>query len=540
MPPAARESGTGSGTGSTTAAGRRLAAGAFVGSLVVFLIGIGRPAFWIDEATSVVTASRSWPQLLHLIVVNDPTLGLYYVLTKPWISLSSAEWWVRLPSAVAMAGAVALVSWYAGRLSRIRVGVFAAIFAVMSVSMISRYAQEARPYAFTVLCSVVMVIAWHSASRRHSRRLAVGYSAAIVASGLFHLYSVTLVVALTAAAWLLNRSDRRRNLIWTLVPAGAALVALAPFLALSAVNAPGTNHEFDLGLRSQIFMISGLFTPVGTPPTVTRYSLALAFVTLVLAIVGATTGIKRYRTLTIVSACWAVIPPVLLYLVQWLGVAPTERPRYWLFVVPAWCVLVALGLDRLARRSRLLAAAVLIVAIGLAVPSQINIRGIDGHNRSTSLRDADADAALRVPALAGLPIVAGSPGQIHAIRGYGPDIAGSRFPLSRHPDDEGRFFLTDIPSQDEITTALTEDPAVILLVKGTARYGDWPAALRTAGFDDPVVLCWFGPRQTRQFVVLKRSDADLPNAAEITQQVMASAPDSMSRCAVPDDVGFAQ
>lgn len=496
----------------------------------MFLVGIGRPSFWIDEATSVGTAGRSWHQLLKLMVVTDPTLGPYYLLMKPWMAVSTAEWWVRLPSALAMAGAVALAAAYAARNSRLRVGVFVAVLAALGMSSLSRYAQEARPYALAVLFCVVAVICWHLALKRRSRWAPAGYCAALVGAGLFHLFSLTVIVALVICAWFLDGAQRRRNLLWTIVPAAVAFVVLSPYFLLSYLEAPGTSNPYDASLRSLGMMFSGMFTALGVPAQVSPVSWGLLLMIVAMGCVGFLTNLSRYRSLAIICATWAVVPPVVLLLAHVLADLPTTQPRYWLFAVPAWCIVAALGLDWVWRKSPLVAVLVVAVAVALAIPSQIEIRATNGHTKSSDLRALDA--ALRVPALAGLPIVVAQPTEYNTLRGYGPDIVATRIRLSDNPDDAGRYLIARHPSQDEITAALADTDAVILVSWEPREMGSWPESLRAAGFADAVVQCWFGTKGAgRQLIVYARSAGTVPSAGEIADQVVSSSADSTVGCA---------
>ena len=115
------------------------------------LYQINVPILWRDELASWSAAWATPPQLWAMAHNVDAVLGLYYLGLHLWMAVfgdSSAA--MRLPSALAMTGAAAVVALTGKRLGGTRVGLISGlIFAV--VPSVSRYAQEARPYAFATL-----------------------------------------------------------------------------------------------------------------------------------------------------------------------------------------------------------------------------------------------------------------------------------------------------------------------------------------------------------------------------------------------------
>ena len=67
------------------------------------------PAWSGDEAATVMVARRPLDQVLQT-VESDPALLPYYLLMNVWALPSTNEWWLRLPSVLAMAAAVAATS----------------------------------------------------------------------------------------------------------------------------------------------------------------------------------------------------------------------------------------------------------------------------------------------------------------------------------------------------------------------------------------------------------------------------------------------
>jgi uncharacterized membrane protein len=82
-------------------------------ALVVYGAFAWRPVFWVDEYLTQSAIARPWRDLFGWITTRDPAPGFYYAIMKVWSSVSISLFWMRLPSVVAMAAAVALRRWCA-------------------------------------------------------------------------------------------------------------------------------------------------------------------------------------------------------------------------------------------------------------------------------------------------------------------------------------------------------------------------------------------------------------------------------------------
>src|SRR6266545_4890425 len=109
----------------------------------------------------VVRFSWAWPAVLVLVLSG-------YQLTRPALWADELATWgavrlgwgpaLRLPSVLAMAAAAGLLSILGARVAGRPAGLLAGLaFAVVPTT--SRYAQEARPYAFAILFAVLASLA---------------------------------------------------------------------------------------------------------------------------------------------------------------------------------------------------------------------------------------------------------------------------------------------------------------------------------------------------------------------------------------------
>ncbi|WP_433289500.1 glycosyltransferase family 39 protein [Micromonospora sp. CA-244673] len=163
--------------------------------MVVTLAGVGHAQPWRDELATWSAATRPVPDLVRLAGTIDAATGPYYLLMHGWTALAgTSPTALRLPSALAMAGAAALTARLGAQLVGPRAGLLAGLLlAVLPAT--SRYGQEARPYAPATLFAVLATLLLVGALRRPDWRRWAGYAVAVAALGLFHLIALTLLAA---------------------------------------------------------------------------------------------------------------------------------------------------------------------------------------------------------------------------------------------------------------------------------------------------------------------------------------------------------
>ena len=206
-------------------------------TLLVSLYKITGPSFTRDESATLAAVHRSFPQLVSMLGHVDVVHGAYYALI--WVVVrigGSGEFAVRLPSAIAMAIAAAMVTVLGRRLVSSWAGLAAGLtFAFLP--QVSWFAENAREGA--VLTALACVASYgllralqtgalqQDAAR--SRWLA-GYGVTLLALGLGNLFALLLVVAhAVTLAWSRReyRVDRGFALRWAAAVA-AALILVSP------------------------------------------------------------------------------------------------------------------------------------------------------------------------------------------------------------------------------------------------------------------------------------------------------------------------
>jgi mannosyltransferase len=376
--------------------------------LVTLLAGLYKitgPSFTRDESATLAAVHRSFPQLVRMLGHVDVVHGAYYALI--WVVVrvaGSGEFALRLPSAIAMAVAAALVTVLGRRLVSAWAGLAAGLtFAFLPE--VSWFAENAREGAvLTALACVASYCLLRALQRDAARgRWLAGYGVTLVALGLGNLFALLLVVAhavTLACSRQESRVDRGFVLRW------AAAVA-ATLILVSPVAVVGYSQ-----LR-QIHWIK--------PPSV--YALVsverlvgdtLPFV-VVLVIVGCAvvagvrTGGGSRRSahwppgLLRLALPWLLLPPAILLTAS--VIHPVYTFRYIVYCIPAAALLIGAALAALGRYAGPVALVVIVLA---GLHSQLAERDADGHDVDIRLADRlvaryerPGDALLNISAQTG-------------------------------------------------------------------------------------------------------------------------------------------
>jgi mannosyltransferase len=331
-------------------------------ALLAGVAKIWNPELWRDELRSWSAASRSLEDLFHLLGNTDAAVALYYLVLHGWVAVfGESAVSMRLPSTLAMAGATAIVCLIAARLFNRRTAVVAGlIFAI--IPAISRFAQEVRPYAITMLVACLATLLLLRAIERPGWGRFLAYGVSITVLCLTQIVAAPLLAAHALGILLWHRRDRG---VW--LRAGVSIVvglALAsPIVLLSQAQ---YGHQVG-SLPDATFQELTLL-----PPRLFASSLVAGAV----AILGvlAFTGPLRAKFFL---AGWALIPIAAIWIASNLGQS-YWMSRYMLFTLPAFAILAAVTIAAL--NTRLLVVVMLVVA-AMGAQDQREIRWIGSHDQ---------------------------------------------------------------------------------------------------------------------------------------------------------------
>lgn len=213
--------------------------GLFLVALLPRVFGLDAQSLWLDEGSTWQTIRQSWGRLLLELGSPVSAYPLYHLLLKGWVGLfGDSEWALRLPSALAGAGAVVAICFAAAELqagtihtSRRFVFPLVAALLLLTSPFALWYAQEAKVYSLLLMVSTLFLWSLLRVLRHHTRRAWFIFGALALTSVFVHRLAVLLLIA-AWASYLLTTSDRKPR---SVVRGQWALLALASLVVVAAM-----------------------------------------------------------------------------------------------------------------------------------------------------------------------------------------------------------------------------------------------------------------------------------------------------------------
>ncbi|TDW30728.1 glycosyltransferase family 39 protein [Cryobacterium psychrophilum] len=348
------------------------------------------PSIWFDEAATITSATRSWPELLRMLSSVDLVHGVYYAAMHVWFDLVPySPFTLRLPSAIFTGLAAALTVWLAGSFTSRRTAILAGL-AFSVLPRVTWAGEEGRSFAlgttFAVLLTLVFLAAWRRGAAPRAVRArwwALYWALAVVSTGVF-LYLALLVVAHGATAvWTglaqrrsdgttpLRRTTRVGLLGWFGASVGAGALLLPFALAVSS-QSKQVSWIPPIGSQTLIDVVVWQWFALNPAFAVAGWSLVIAGVALLVRAARRTRArarpVSSTPSLLAIAVPWIVVPTVGLIVASLLA-SPLYSPRYLTFGAPAVALLMGVALGAL-RRTWLHVLA-LAVLVALAAPQYV-------------------------------------------------------------------------------------------------------------------------------------------------------------------------
>ena len=379
------------------------------------LLAIGVPQLWRDELASWSAASRTVPQLWSMLHNIDAVLGFYYFGLHLWMAVfGDSATAMRVPSVIAMAGAAAVVALIGRRLAGGVAGLASGLIFAL-IPSVSRYAQEARPYAFAMFFAALATLMFLRAMERPRWSRWAIYAVVLAAAG-----GANLIAVCVAAGHLIiilldflqrtvrvggDGSEETGKALpgGRLAPEGSPLLLVKRFciaviaggILLAPLVIEGHAQEgWQIGgvaaphVAQLIGVSGGLWQELFASVPVAAAVMLLAVVSLIAA------PDARRRSIAGYALAFAVVPVIAVWLIS-RGPSSYWTFRYMLFSVAGWAVGAGIGIAFLAecfKRVRLgrlagavsprfFLAAILVAVVGLlGLHDQLQIRQNEAHN----------------------------------------------------------------------------------------------------------------------------------------------------------------
>jgi len=336
-------------------------------------------SMWIEEGLSIYRAQLDLPRILSNVIMiqdvatHDTHPPLYFILLHFLIGLAgSSEFVLRLLSVAWGVLLVPLLYAFGTRLLGRRVGLWAAAIAALSPVYLW-YSQEARSYtmlvSLTVFSNYSLLRVWQSTSRPRINRgqVALWISAYLLATigSIFTHYGALFILLFQWVTVLgLTIWHRRWWLLALLAAASLVIMPLLPFMAARLQTGAERGFRF-VGAWEMARDLLNAFSLGIAVRWDDVYLLDLLF--LLLALLGLAFTARRRRLTGVGTSLYLsgylLIPTLVLYVLSHLK-PMYEGVRHLLIISPAYYLLLAAGLDALARRFRYVAIVVILFVAG--------------------------------------------------------------------------------------------------------------------------------------------------------------------------------
>lgn len=433
-------------------------------ALLLRLFDLGRQDLWVDEGITWFYARNFSLAGLGELIRGEPTPPLYYALVAAWTRLlGDSDLVLRLPSALAGALAPPLLALLGDRLGWRRAGLCGGVLLALHPWHLF-LSREARVYPLLLTLALALALALRRALEDGARRSWLAASLLLALTLYSHLFGLFVGAAAFAAVALLARSSRER--LRGLGFLGGALLLFAPYLWLAGpgLAAGGASWSQELffdalpaeGGLPRIFegqlvgaryhLLQRELAVPETPPLLRWPAIAVQGLLLVLASWRARRAPEERRGFLFLGLFY-----LLPFVLPWAAGLATgqvflQPGRHDFAALGPLCLLLGLGWEELARRSRALAVLALlpIAAGGLSRLVWLHLVPAEGISAARGAYLAEAAAPGDLAVAFGIERLLGE----RYTRLHGGDLVFESFPAEtdRHPGwSDPRPLLRKLP-----------------------------------------------------------------------------------------------
>ncbi|HEX2149808.1 MAG TPA: glycosyltransferase family 39 protein [Actinomycetota bacterium] len=474
-------------------------------------------SMWIDEAVTFRIA-RTPP--LDVVLSDGGNMAAYYLFLRGWMHLGDSLAVLRLPSVMFAVAGVVFFYLLVRRWFDVRVASVASLLLAAHSSFIY-YGQEARSYSMELMLVVASWLVLSVALERRTVRwfLLWGLVNALAVSA--QLFAVLLVAAQLASLLFVAK-----KLPWRAVASGlvTTAVAAAPVLLTAAergnVQISWVPPPSIDGFRHVLLFLGGAnFEP--SPDRRLQFVAALVIVVCLVGwTAGAWTAVRKRREdssgnwVGASAVLWLIVPLASAVVVS-LTYQPLLVPRFFIALVPAHCLLLAVAVVALPSQThrRFVLAALVVLGFSGVVRSYG-----EGHWELDRVAAHLVEVARPGERVVVLPFLQKLPFEYHLERTPGGDELKYLGPISQDWEPPKRsvwgvFEAFLVPSSPEKVGRLASRRERFWLV--TAEYIRWDESggVRKAEYETGGFIGALGPgfrvTSSRDFgrVVVLRIDA---------------------------------
>lgn len=332
--------------------------------LILRLVNLNQ-SLWIDEATQVILARDS---LVNIILQRSADVHppLSYLLMHFWIMLGTSEIWLRLLSVIFGILTILIVYKFANNIFNKKIALISSLLLAISPYHIY-YSQEVRMYSEAIFFASVSMYYFYLLTKKTDLKKSLIYILSTAA--LIYTHYAGFLLILTQILYIIFY--RRESLLFFLKRVLVALLIWLPwfpqfFLQFTGnANAdsylPGWSNILKVSFLKSLPLIFFKFS-FGRIDFTDKYFYTLVAV-LVLSVFGFVLyqGIKTFHKMDAkLITFWLIIPIVTSILISF--VVPFDQPHRLTFVLPAFCIMLALGIYRLQKFEKVLLFLLIIIS----------------------------------------------------------------------------------------------------------------------------------------------------------------------------------
>lgn len=319
------------------------------------LININQ-SLWLDEASQVLMSQKS----LNFIIFErsgDFHPPLSYLIYHFWLMLGSSEIWLRLLPLIFGVATVFIIYKLCQKLFTKKIALISALLLATAPYHIY-YSQEIRMYSMAAFFAAFSML-----SLSYNKK--TWYVLTTIALILTHYMGGFLLLATIFYIWREKKELMEFSKLWGLVILG--ILPWLPFLIQQLQNGvkadqylPGWSNLLNVDPLKAIPLI---FIKFGIGRISIDNNLLYGFIALLVYIIFGyliLQAIKSKLNLKPILT-WGFIPIILTFLISFI--VPMNQPFRLLFILPAFYILLAIGIEQLNKYWKLGLGAVLIVSL---------------------------------------------------------------------------------------------------------------------------------------------------------------------------------
>lgn len=342
---------------------RALCAAAIAVGATLALFHLGQKSLWRDEIFSVMLAESSWGDFWSTTLSSELNMSLYHLLLRPWLSFAETDAAIRGLSTLFAIAAVPSLYILGSELFNRMVGGLASFLLAINAFFIE-YAQEARSYSLVMLLAILSTLFFYRAMRTPSRASLLLYVVTTALAVYAHFFALLVILAQGISLAALPRS----KVPWgSLRRAGGALaVLLVPMAAFVLLRDVGQLDWVPPPVLDDLRLVLRDLSGNGGTLLLVAYFIPSAV--FVLRLIADWRGYGRSVELwtDVLILAWLAAPIAISFGASFIK--PVFVSRYFIIVLPALALMVAVGISRVRVRwlmALVLGGFVVLAAVGL-------------------------------------------------------------------------------------------------------------------------------------------------------------------------------